>query len=90
MFGEMELNKNLKSVNLPQRLASGFTALTNEMTGADYKPVLFCGTQVVKGMNYYLICVQTLITNPVIKKLVKMTLNESPDGAFSVVSIERM
>ena len=42
----------MKGCNLPQKVASAFTAVTGELVGADYMPVLYVGSQDVNGRNY--------------------------------------
>jgi len=80
----------IKGVNLPQKVASAFTAVTGGLTGADYQPVLYVGKQVVNGTNYCIIALQTLVTAKPEKRLVKMIINEALDGSASLVSISGM
>ena len=73
----------MKSVNLPQKAASAFTAVTGGLMGADYMPVLYVGTQQVNGTNYCILAVQTLTTAEPEKRLVKMIINVDTKGAAS-------
>lgn len=75
------------AVKLPQKVASGFAAVTGGLVGADYQPVLYVGHQVVNGMNYCIIATQVLATENPEKRLVKMVINEDPKGEFSLVSV---
>ena len=77
----------MKSVNLPQKAQSAFTAVTGGLVGADYMPVLFVGTQIVNGTNYCILAVQTLVTPNPEKRLVKMIINVSVNGNASLVSV---
>ena len=77
----------LKGCNLPQRAQSAFTAVTSELTGADYEPVLYVGKQQVNGTNYCILALQTLVTAVPKKRLVKMIINESSLGECSLVSV---
>ena len=77
----------LKSCNLPQKAASAFTAVTGGLVGAEYMPVLYVGSQQVRGTNHCIIAVQTLVTSEPEKRLVKMILNEGTDNPGSIVSI---
>ena len=79
--------EEFKSVNLPQKLASGFTAVTGGLVGADYQPVLYVGHQVVNGMNYCVLAIQRITTANPDTRLVKMIINEAPNGEFSLVSV---
>lgn len=77
----------MKSVNLPQKVQSAFTAVTGELVGADYQPVLYVGRQIVNGTNYCVFAIQTLVTAKPEKRLVKMIIHEAIDGAASLVSV---
>ena len=77
----------MKSVNLPQKAASAFTAVTGGLVGAEYMPVLYVGSQLVKGTNYCIIALQTLVTVDAPKRLVKMVIHEDLDGTASLNSI---
>lgn len=77
----------IKGVNLPQKAASAFTAVTGELVGADYQPVLYVGKQIVNGTNYCIFAIQTIISAKPEKRLVKMIINEALDGSASLVSI---
>ena len=77
----------MKSVNLPQKAQSAFTAVTGGLVGADYMPVLYVGTQLVNGTNYCILALQTLLTPNPEKRLVKMIINVSSNGSASLVSV---
>ena len=79
--------KEMKSCNLPQKVQSAFTAVTGELTGADYMPVLYVGSQVVHGVNYCVLALQTIITASPERRLVKMVINVDETGAAKLVSI---
>lgn len=80
---------DMEAVKLPTEVADAFNAVTENMVGAGYVPVLYCGTQVVHGVNYMIICKQTLVTNPPVEHLITMIINSSEQGN-SVVSIEQI
>lgn len=85
----------MQSCPLPEKVASGFTEVTQGLLGARYVPVLYVGTQVVHGINHMLICKQTIAAQDAPEHLVKMVLNQNLDGGslvgkWSLVSIERM
>ncbi len=80
---------DMEAANLPEKAGTAFTAVTKEMVGAKYIPVLYCGEQLVHGTNYMIICKQTLVTNPPVEHLVTMVINCSEQGN-SIVSIEQI
>ena len=77
----------MKSVNLPQKAQSAFTAVTGGLVGAEYMPVLYVGSQVVNGTNHCIPAVQTLVTQTPEKRLVKMIVNVSANGSASLISV---
>ena len=77
----------MKSVNLPQKAQSAFTAVTGGLVGAEHMPVLYVGSQIVNGTNYCILAVQTIITGNPEKRLVKMIINVSSNGTTSLVSV---
>jgi hypothetical protein len=51
---------------LPKEVAAAFDAVMEGMTGAEYLPRVYLGSQVVNGSNYAILCEQKLVTaNPV-------------------------
>ena len=77
----------MKGCNLPQKVASAFTAVTGGLVGAEYQPVLYVGSQVVNGTNYCVLALQTLVTSDAPKRLVKMVIHEGTDGAYTLGSV---
>lgn len=77
----------IKSCNLPQKVQSAFTAITGEMTGADYEPVAYLGSQVVDGTNYRVLALQKLVVPNSEKRIVKMIIHEELDGSVRLVSV---
>lgn len=85
MTGAIEFNIITDMTKLPQKVASAASAIeTAELTDASYKPIMYVGTQIVRGVNYWFICEQTLITAHPKKKIVKLAVNEF-QGKFEVV-----
>ena len=85
----------MQSCPLPEKVATGFSEVTQSMVGAKYVPVLYVGTQVVHGINHMLICKQTVAAQGAPAHLVKMVLNQNTDddslvGKWSVVTIEQI
>ena len=86
MLGAWDLDE-IKGCNLPQKVASAFTAVTGELVGADYQPVLYVGKQVVNGTNYCVLAIQRIIAPASEKRLVKVVINESTTGKASLVCV---
>ena len=86
MLGSWTL-ADFKGCNLPQKAASAFTAVTGGLTGAEYLPVLYVGSQLVNGTNHCILAIQTVITACPEKRLVKVIINEGSDGKASLVSV---
>ena len=77
----------IKGCNLPQKVQSAFTAITGEMTGADYEPIAYLGSQVVDGTNYRVLALQKLVVPNSEKRIVKMIIHEELDGSVRLVSV---
>lgn len=75
MFGGIELTEFKGSVSLPQVLASAYVECVESLIGASYKPVLFIGTQLVNGTNYYLLAEQTIMNAQNTRQLVEVVIN---------------
>lgn len=88
MVGAWKL-ADMEAAKLPEKAATAFSEVTNEMVGAGYVPVLYCGEQLVNGTNYMIICKQTLVTNPPAEHLVTMVINCSEQGS-KIVSIDEI
>lgn len=85
----------MRSCPLPEKVASGFTEVTQGMVGARYIPVLYVATQVVHGVNHMLICKQTVAAQGAPEHVVKMVLNQNLDdgslvGKWSLLSVEQI
>lgn len=88
MVGQWELSE-MKIVDLPEKVATAFNQALDDKVGAKFEPVLFCGEQIVHGINYMFICKETLSDREGTKQLVKVVVNEL-DGACKVVLIDRI
>ncbi len=69
--------------SMPQEAASAWSAVEG-LCGASFKPLLFVGTQVAKGVNYWFIAEETRVTHPPDKHIVTIAINEF-NGIYSVV-----
>lgn len=72
--------------SMPQKAASAWSSEIElkGLTGASYKPLLYVGEQVVKGINYHFIAEQTLVTREPEKHIVTIAINEF-NGEYSIV-----
>ena len=77
----------VKGTALPQKVQSAFTAVTGDMTGADYEPIAYLGSQAVNGTNYRILAIQRLVVPSGEKRIVKMIIHEGIDGVASLVSV---
>ena len=85
MVGAIEFNVITDMTKLPQKVASAASAIeTAGLVGASYKPIVFCGTQLVRGTNYLFIAEQTLVTATPTKRVVSLKVNEF-QGKFELV-----
>lgn len=75
---------------LPQKVATGFSSAMSQIVGAQYEPLVYCGSQVVNGTNHMIICKQTIVTRNRDVHVVTVVLHETLDGEFSILSIERI
>lgn len=72
---------------VPQKVATAFSRLM-QVKGAEYEPMIYCGSQLVAGNNHMIICKQTAITLNHDIHVVKVVLYETLEGEFSIKSIE--
>ena len=83
MFGKIQLENFTGLTTLPQKAASAWAA-ANYLVGATYKPLLFVGTQIVKGVNYWFIAEQSFAVSAPERRLVTIAINEF-EGRYKVV-----
>lgn len=79
----------VKGCNLPQKVQTAFLAVTGEITGIDYEPIAYLGSQVTNGTNYRLLALQKAVTPNAEKKLVKMIIHEELDGTANLESVSK-
>ena len=77
----------VKSCALPQKAASAFIAVTSDLVGAEYQPVLYAGSQQVNGTNYCIFALQKAVTPSGEVRLMKLVINEEPHGEYRLVSV---
>lgn len=77
MFGKIELENLTGLTSMPQKAASAWSAaFPEEMVGAKFKPLLYCGKQLVKGINHFFIAERTLILAKPQRNIVLLCINE--------------
>jgi len=80
----------VKSANLPQKVASAFTAITENLIGAEYMPVAYAGSQVANGINHCIIALQSIMSPGAEKRLVKMIINIDTNCKPALISISEL
>ena len=83
MFGSIQLEQFKGLTTMPQKAATAFSAV-EKLIGAKYLPLLYLGSQVVKGVNYYFIAEQTIMNQAQDRNVVILCVNES-GGKYVVV-----
>ena len=79
--------EDVKGCNLPQKVATDFTAVTSELVGAEYEPIAYLGSQQVNGMNYRILALMRTVTPESEKRIVKMIIHEELDGSVRLISV---
>lgn len=85
MFGKIDYADFEDLTHPPQEVASAYSALeTAGLCGANYRPLLYVGKQVARGVNYWFIAEQTLVTATPVRRIVTIAINEF-NGIYAVV-----
>lgn len=84
MLGAIKFEEFEGLTKLPQKAASAWSAVDNSLVGASFKPLVFVGTQVAKGTNYWFIVEEDMVTNPPIKHIATLAINEY-NGVYAIV-----
>lgn len=82
-LGKIEFENFEGLTKMPQKAASAWSAVSG-MVGASYKPLVYVGTQQVRGINHWFLAEQTLVTNPPVKHIVTIAINEF-NGVYAIV-----
>ncbi|MBR4153370.1 MAG: hypothetical protein IKT98_10485 [Selenomonadaceae bacterium] len=83
MFGSIQLEQFEGLTTMPQEYASAWSAVEN-LCGAGYKPLLCLGKQVAKGVDYFFLSEQTLVTQPPVRRVVSFAINEF-QGEYTII-----
>lgn len=82
VFGKIQLADFEALTEMPQRAASAWAVMDDAAkVGAEFKPVLYCGKQVVHGTNHYFIAERVIQYATPIRNLVRLTIYEH-DGEY--------
>jgi hypothetical protein len=77
----------ITEAELPAEVKDAFDAAVGPLHGVNYTPLLYIGSQVVKGINYYVLCEATVVYPDAVPTAVVVGVNAF-EGKYSVVSIE--
>jgi len=92
MLGNYSINVSAGA--LPQKVATGFSKVFENMCGANYTPIAYLGSKVVNGMNHAILAEQKLVYKEDITSIVLVVLNEKPGDvggeSFSIVEITNL
>lgn len=76
---------------MPQKVATAIGELSEQLIGAEYKPIAYLGSQVVNGTNHAVLAEQTILTGKDTKNVVILIFNEKPNEMkATLVNIERV
>lgn len=72
---------NVQLGKMPQRVATAFGEIFNNMVGASYIPIAYIGSQFVNNyINHAILAEQTIVTGKDTKNAVLIIINEKPQG----------
>ena len=77
----------IEEEELPAEVQDGFDATIGQLLGVNYKPLMYLGKQVVKGVNYYVLCSATPVIPDATGRPVIVSINEF-EGKYTLNSIE--
>lgn len=84
-------NIDVNTNGMPQKVASAFGKISEELIGAEYEFIAYIGTQVVNGVNHGVLATQTVLTGKDSKNIVLLIFNEKPrEMELTLVGIERI
>ena len=89
MLGAIKFEDFEGLTSMPQDAATAWTAAENGWAGSSFKPLLFVGRQITRGVNYHFIAEETLVTNPPERHIVEVEIN-SFGGRYVISSIETL
>jgi hypothetical protein len=81
--------ETIEHVDLPSEVQDCFDEAIGSLLGVNYVPLLYVGSQVVKGMNYYILCEATAVYPGAVPYPALVCVNSFQD-VNTVVSIEKV
>lgn len=75
MFGKIQLEHFNGITQMPQEVATAWHDAFDGLVGAEYKPLVYLGKQLVNGINYYFVAEQTFMINPIHRGVVCLAIN---------------
>lgn len=89
MLGSWEINVSVGS--MPEKVATAFGKLQEQLIGAEYTPIAYLGSQIVNGTNHAVLAEQTVLAGKDTKNVVVVIFNEKPGAMdLTLVNIERV
>ncbi len=77
--------------NMPQKVATAMSKLSETLIGAEYTPIAYLGEQLVNGRNHAVLAEQVVTTGRDTKNIVMLIFNEKPNAMeATLVNIERV
>ena len=84
MLGSINILEQKGLTTMPQSAASAWVAVECGIVGAGYKPLIYVGTQIVKGTIHWFIAEQTWILAEPERHIVKIGVEEF-NGEYKIV-----
>ena len=78
----------IEEASLPQDIKCIFDVAAGQLLGVNYKPIVYVGKQVVRGINYYFICEAKRVYPNSKPYPVMLVVNKFQDQMPVVVSVE--
>lgn len=85
--GGWEVNSGSLAMKDNKEAEAVFKKAIDGLTGCDYEPVAFLGSQVVAGTNYCILCKSTIVVPDAQSGYVLMYINEDLSGKTKIMSI---
>ena len=74
---------------LPEKVATAFAALSEQLIGVEYTPIAYLGSQMVNGINHAVLAEQLVLSGKDVKNVVLLIFNEKGMDC-TLVNIERV
>ena len=87
MLGSWEVKVTVGE--LPEKVATAFAALSEQLIGCEYTPIAYLGSQVVNGTNHAVLAEQVVLSGRDTKNIVLVIFNEK-GMECTLVDIERV